>query len=124
METIKMTEKHKLYRAEGDTTSAEAANSVDATKLEAIVWAVIDRFGTSGCIQDDVLEELSNYKYNSISNRFKALEEKKLIVRCEVTRRGKSGRSQRVMMSKRFYDLEEITDEERQQAVAEQEAGV
>tara|TARA_Y100000816_G_scaffold10816_1_gene7038 strand:- start:6102 stop:6473 length:372 start_codon:yes stop_codon:yes gene_type:complete len=119
-----MTETYKMYRTDSDNTSIEAANSVDATKLEAIVWAVIDKYGTTGCIQDDVLNDLSNYRYNSITNRFKALEEKGLIVRCEVTRRGKSGRNQRVMMSKRFYDLEEITDEEIIQAVAEQKAGV
>ena len=119
-----MTENYKMYRQDGDTTSEEAAKSFDPTKLQAIVWAVIDRFGTSGCIQDDVLEDLSNYRYSSITSRFKELEEKNLIVRCEATRRGSSGRSQRVMMSKRFHDLEEITDEERQQAVAENEAGI
>lgn len=119
-----MTETYKMYRTDSDNTSIEAANSVDATKLEAIVWAVIDKYGTTGCIQDDVLNDLSNYRYNSITNRFKALEEKGLIVRCEITRRGKSGRNQRVMMSKRFYDLEEITDEEIIQAVAEEKAGV
>jgi predicted transcriptional regulator len=119
-----MTETYKMYRTDSDNTSIEAANSIDVTKLEAIVWAVIDRFGTGGCIQDEVLEELSAYRYNSISNRFKALVEKNLIVRCEMTRKGKSGRSQRVMMSKRFYDLEEITEEERQQHLAETQRGI
>jgi len=46
------------------------------------------------------------------------LEEKNMIVRCEHTRKGKRGRKQRIMMSKRFYDHNDgLTDEELQQGI-------
>ena len=38
-----------------------------------------------------------------------------MIVRCDTTKVAKSGRRQRYMMSKRYYDLEDITEEEKQQ---------
>ena len=41
-----------------------------------------------------------------------------MIVRCEHTRKGKSGRRQRIMMSKRFHDHDDqMSDEELQQGL-------
>ena len=113
-----MTEVYKLHRKDADITSIDSAKKVKVSRLEKIVYQVIDSYGTSGCIQDDVLLDLDNYSYSSITARFKALEEKNMIVRCEHTRKGKSGRRQRVMMSKRFYDHNDgMTDEELQQGI-------
>tara|TARA_R100000234_G_scaffold33636_1_gene19784 strand:+ start:1329 stop:1664 length:336 start_codon:yes stop_codon:yes gene_type:complete len=104
----------KLYRNDADITSIEAAESVDINKMEKIVFECIDSFGKSGCIQDDVLEMLPQYGYG-VTARFKGLENKGMIVRCDTTKVAKSGRRQRYMMSKRYYDLEDITEEEKQQ---------
>jgi len=112
-----MTELYKLYRNDADTTSIEAVESIDVSKMEKIVYEVIDNYGQSGCIQDDVLKKLPQFRYSSITARFKALEEKNLIVRCDTTKKGDSGRSQRYMMSKRYYDLEDLTEEEKLQGL-------
>ena len=41
-----------------------------------------------------------------------------MIVRCPTKAKGRSGRNQRIMMSKRFYDLDEdLTEEEKQQGI-------
>ena len=112
-----MTELYKLYRNDADTTSIEAVESINVSKMEKIVYEVIDNYGQSGCIQDDVLKKLPQFRYSSITARFKALEEKNLIVRCDETKKGDSGRSQRYMMSKRYYDLEDLTEEEKLQGM-------
>jgi len=112
-----MTELYKLYRNDADTTSIEAVESIDVSKMEKIVYEVIDNYGESGCIQDDVLKKLPQFRYSSIIARFKGLEEKNLIVRCDTTKKGDSGRSQRYMMSKRYYDLEDLTEEEKLQGL-------
>ena len=113
-----MTERHTLHRRDARKTSIEAAYTVPLGKMEALVYKTIDDFGTSGCIQDDVLEKLSNYPYSSVTARFKSLESKKLITRCNTFRKGKSGSRQEYMMSKRFFDLDEdLTEEEKQQGI-------
>ena len=113
-----MTELYKLYRNDADTTSIEAAEKINVTKMEDIVYHVIDDFGTSGCIQDQVLEKLPYYSYSTVTARFKALEEKNMIVRCPTKAKGRSGRNQRIMMSKRFYDLDDsLTEEEMRQGI-------
>lgn len=113
-----MTEVYKLHRKDADTTSIEAAEELNVSKMEKIVYDVIDNFGTSGCIQDQVLDALPGYGYSTITARFKALEEKNMIVRCSTKVRGKRGRFQRIMMSKRFYDLDDsLTEEEMQQGI-------
>ena len=120
-----MTEVYKLHRKDADTTSIESAEKVKVNRLEKIVYEVIDNFGTSGCIQDDVLRELHDYPYSTVTARFKALEEKNMIVRCEHTRKGKRGRKQRIMMSKRFYDHNDgMTDEELQQGILGVQNGI
>ena len=113
-----MTERYKLHRKDASETSIEAAYTVPLGKMEALVLETIDDFGTSGCIQDQVLEKLPHYSYSPVTARFKALEEKNMIVRCPTKAKGRSGRNQRIMMSKRFYDLDEdLTEEEKQQGI-------
>ena len=85
----------KLVRKEDPTTSHEAAQGVDSTKLEQLVYEAIKGF-PEGCISDEILEMYPNYPYSSITARYRALLDKGFI---EVTgvRRGKFGRNQRVM---------------------------
>ena len=95
MERLFGTPAFKLARSEDPTTSHEAAQGVDTTNLERIVYEAIQSF-PNGCISDEVLEALPNYRYSSITPRYKALLEKGFI---EIigTKDGRSGKKQRVM---------------------------
>ena len=85
----------KLVRKEDPTTSHQAAQVVDTTKLEQMVYEAI-KSHPDGCISDEILEMHPNYPYSSITARYKSLLDKGFI---EVTgvRRGKFGRNQRIM---------------------------
>ena len=89
------TEPFKLVRKEDPITSHEAAQGVDTTKLEQIVYEAIKGF-PNGCISDEVLEALPDYRYSSITPRYRALLDKGFI---EITgnKDGRSGEKQRVM---------------------------
>ena len=80
---------------EDPTTSHQASQVVDTTKLEQMVYEAI-KSHPEGCISDEILEMYPNYPYSSITARYRALLDKGFI---EVTgvRRGKFGRNQRVM---------------------------
>ena len=88
----------KLVRKDSPQTSVEAAQAVDSTKLEQIVYEAIKGF-PEGCISDEILEMYPNYPYSSITARYRALLDKGFI---EVTgvKRGKFGRNQRIMKAK------------------------
>ena len=88
----------KLVRKEDPTTSHQAAQAVDTTKLERIVYEAIQSF-PNGCISDEVLEALPEYRYSSITPRYKALLQKGFI-EITGTKEGRSGRNQRVMRAK------------------------
>ena len=85
----------KLVRKEDPTTSHQAAQAVDSTKLEQMVYEAI-KSHPEGCISDDILGMFPNYPYSSITARYRALLDKGFI---EVTgvKRGRFGRNQRVM---------------------------
>ena len=85
----------KLVRKDSPQTSVEAAQAVDSTKLEQIVYEAIKGF-PEGCISDEILEMYPNYPYSSITARYRALLDKGFI---EVTgvKRGRFGRNQRIM---------------------------
>ena len=95
MERFFGTPAFKLARREDPTTSHQAAQVVDTTKLEQMVYEAI-KSHPDGCISDEILEMYPNYPYSSITARYRALLDKGFI---EVTgvRRGKFGRNQRVM---------------------------
>jgi len=95
MERFFGTEAFKLVRKEDPTTSHQAAQAVDTTKLESLVYEAI-KSHPEGCISDEILEMYPNYPYSSITARYRALLDKDLI---EVTgvKRGKFGRNQRIM---------------------------
>ena len=95
MERFFGTEPFKLVRNQDPTTSHQAAQTVDSTKLESMVYEAIKGF-PDGCISDEILEMYPNYPYSSITARYKSLLDKGFI---EVTgvKRGKFGRNQRIM---------------------------
>jgi len=95
MERFFGTEPFKLVRNQDPTTSHQAAQAVDTTKLESLVYEAI-KSHPEGCISDEILEMYPNYPYSSITARYRALLDKDLI---EVTgvKRGKFGRNQRIM---------------------------
>jgi len=98
MERFFGTEPFKLVRKEDPTTSHQAAQAVDSTKLEQMVYEAI-KSHPEGCISDEILEMYPNYPYSSITARYRALLDKGFI---EVTgvKRGKFGRNQRIMKCK------------------------
>jgi hypothetical protein len=91
----------KLVRRKDPQTSKDAAKLVNTTKMEQVVYEVIASY-PQGCIQDEVLAQLMSYPYSTVTARFKALLDKGYIVDTGLTRPGKSGRNQRVLMIKEF----------------------
>jgi predicted transcriptional regulator len=100
------TPSYKLHRRDGETTSRQAAQSFNVSRMEKIVLAAIDSFGKHGCISDDVLEILPTLGYSTVTARYKQLKEKGLVVVDDTKRKGKSGRYQLVMWSKESYQNE------------------
>jgi len=98
MERFFGTAPFKLVRNQDPTTSHQAAQLVDTTKLESLVYEAI-KSHPDGCISDEILEMYPNYPYSSITARYRALLDKDLI---EVTgvKRGRFGRNQRLMKAK------------------------
>jgi hypothetical protein len=85
----------KLARREDPTTSHQAAQAVDTTKLETLVYEAIKGF-PDGCISDEILAMYPNYPYSSITARYRALLDKGFIEVSGV-KRGRFGRNQRIM---------------------------
>jgi hypothetical protein len=95
MERFFGTPAFKLARKEDPTTSHQAAQAVDTTKLETLVYEAIKGF-PDGCISDEILAMYPNYPYSSITARYRALLDKGFIEVSGV-KRGKFGRNQRIM---------------------------
>ena len=89
----------KLARKDSPTTSKQAAQGVNTTNLEQLVYETIATF-PDGCIQDEVLAKLSGKPYSSVTARFKGLLEKGYIEDTGLTRAGMSGKQQRVLKVK------------------------
>jgi hypothetical protein len=86
---------NRLVRKNDPETSFEAAAAIDTTKMEKLVYEAICGF-PDGCISDDILAMFPQYPYSTITARYKPLYEKGFII-IDGVRKGKSGRSQRVM---------------------------
>ncbi len=95
MERFFGTPAFKLARREDPTTSHQAAQAVDSTKLEQMVYEAIKSF-PDGCISDEILAMYPNYPYSSITARYRALLDKGFIEVSGV-KRGRFGRNQRIM---------------------------
>ena len=76
----------------------EAAKSINVNELENKVLATIKTFGRHGCISDDVLKILNYLPYSSVTARYCSLNRKNLIKYTGESRKGNSGRGQRVMV--------------------------
>jgi len=90
-------------------TSHEAAESLDTTELERIVYEVIKMF-PNGCIGDDVVRMLPQFGIQTISPRYALLLRKGWIVDTGEKRKARSGRSQRVMkaITKEEYEQQRL----------------
>ena len=86
----------KLVRKNDPITSIEAAEAIDTTRLERVVYEVVASY-PDGCIQDQVLASLPDLAYSSVTARFSALLRKGYIKDTGETRKGRSGRNQRVL---------------------------
>jgi hypothetical protein len=93
----------KLVRRNDPQTSQEAAQLVNTTNMEQVVYEVIASY-PQGCIQDEVLAQLMSYPYSTVTARFKSLIDKGYIIDTGLTRPGKSGRKQRVLIIKEFHN--------------------
>lgn len=89
-----------LVRTDDPDTSHLAAESVDTTKLENLVYITIKKYGIHGCISDQVRDHFPNLPYSSITARYRALLDKGYIEDTGERRKGYSGRSQRVLRVK------------------------
>ena len=87
-----------LVRRDAPSTSVEAAKSINVNELENKVLATIKTFGRHGCISDDVLKILNYLPYSSVTARYCSLNRKNLIKYTGESRKGNSGRGQRVMV--------------------------
>ena len=85
-----------LVRTDDPDTSYEAANSVDTSRLEGMVYEAIARF-PNGCISDQIRSLFPFYPYSSITARYRALLDKGFIEDTGERRKGASGKNQRVM---------------------------
>lgn len=85
-----------LARNTDPDTSHDAADSIDTTVLERIVYEVIKTF-PNGCIGDDVVRALPQFGIQTISPRYAPLIRKGWVVDTGEKRKARSGRSQRVM---------------------------
>jgi len=87
-----------LARNADPDTSHEAAQSIDTTELERVVYEVIKSF-PNGCIGDDVVRSLPQYGIQTISPRYAPLIRKGWVIATGEKRVARSGRSQRVMLA-------------------------
>ena len=101
--TIFGTDFYKLARKVDPSTSKVAAQGVDTARWEERVLKTIESYGEHGCIQDDVLRDISRIygyvSYSTVTARFKGLEEKNLIYYTGEKRKGSSNRMSRVRVS-------------------------
>ena len=110
------TESYKLRRNNDPSTSHEAAEMVNTTKLENIVFEFIKSFGQDGCIHEQCVAEFCPQRaYSSISSRYSGLEDKGFIYYQGDTRTGKSNRQQRVLRVNRRHVNQDVADDRRQQ---------
>jgi hypothetical protein len=86
----------EMVRNTDPDTSVSAANSVDSTQLEAMVYEVIAKY-PNGCTSDEVMRHFPHHGVQTISPRFAPLIRKGFIADTGERRKAASGRSQRVM---------------------------
>ena len=99
-----LTSLKELYRADGSAESRDAAESIDVTRLENLVLDAVRRAGLYGVTQSELLAQFPDYSYSSITARPSALKRKGLIFDSGARRKGKSSRSQAVLVAAEFFE--------------------
>lgn len=89
-------------------TSHEAAASIDATALEALVLDAITSTGRYGAAQDDLLRIMSGWEVQTITPRIHPLLTKGMVFDLGERRVGHSNRRQRVVVARPFLEEWEI----------------
>lgn len=97
-----MTMKKFLYRRNASQTSVEAAESLDVTRLEEVIYRAIVDAKEKGMTQDELLTKFDYLPYSSVTARPAALKRKKLVVDSGLRRKGRTGRNQIVLIAKRY----------------------
>ena len=80
-------------------TSADAKQSIDISGLNKIVYDVIANAGADGIHSDEIRNQLPGLAYSSVTARYRKLLDTGRIFLNGKTRKGDSGRSQRVMVA-------------------------
>ena len=86
----------KLVRKEDPDTSKDAAEKVDTTRLEQLVYEAIAKH-PNGCTSEEVMAHFPNHGIQTISPRYAPLIRKGFIEDTGERRKAKNGRSQRVL---------------------------
>lgn len=92
-----------LHRKDSPQTSIAAAYGVDTTKLESEVFMFIESCGKKGATAYECIKHFKPVSDSTIHARPSALERKGLIFYRGDTRKGGSGKQQRIMRSIKFY---------------------
>lgn len=90
------TEPKMMVRTTDPDTSMDAAEKVDSTKLEQLVYEAIAKH-PNGCTSEELMAYFPNHGVQTISPRFAPLIRKGFIEDTGERRRSSTGRSQRVM---------------------------
>jgi len=90
------TEPKFMVRSSDPITSIEAAEQVDSTKLESMVYEAIAKH-PNGLTSDEIMLYFPNHGVQTISPRYAPLIRKGLIEDSGEKRKGKSGKFQRVL---------------------------
>jgi hypothetical protein len=92
------TPSHLLHRKDGPETSKAAAQGVNTTNLEKMVYDAI-KAHPQGCISEQIVDQFHTYPYSSITARFSALKRKNLIDYTGKKKIARTGKMQRVMVA-------------------------
>ena len=85
-----------MARSSDPDTSHQAAASIDSTHLEMLVYEVIAKH-PNGCTSDEIMAHFPSHGVQTISPRYAPLIRKGFIEDSGERRKGKSGKSQRVL---------------------------
>ena len=96
MERFFGSEPKMMVRTTDPDTSMDAAEKVDSTKLEQLVYEAIAKH-PNGCTSEEVMVHFPNHGVQTISPRFAPLIRKGFIEDTGERRKSSTGRSQRVM---------------------------
>jgi hypothetical protein len=98
------TQAYQLARNTDPSTSHEAAEKLNATRLEALVLSYIKIFDIKGAISEQIEDLMwvnERVKASSVTPRYRKLLDKGLI-KIDGKRKARSGRSQQVMTAVRY----------------------